>query len=122
MAPAIVPRRDPGAIRIFFFLLPIRLDQTAYCANNFVDDGRNTVQHIAVNLAYAEPCPDQNPGTALFICWTVFARSARGSQGKAGYPQISQKDADFGNSNLRNRRNLRISFAFGAPHRLRTVK
>jgi hypothetical protein len=43
----------------FFFFLPFHLDQAAYGANNFVDDERNTVQHIAVNLAYAEPCPDQ---------------------------------------------------------------
>jgi hypothetical protein len=44
------------------FLLPALktdLERAAYRADNGANDERNTVQHIAVNLAYAEPCPDQ---------------------------------------------------------------
>jgi hypothetical protein len=71
-----------------------RLERIAY---NRANERQNTVQPQAVNLAYAEPCPDQRSRHGSFYLPAVLARNARRWQEKAGYPQISH---------------LRISFAF----------
>jgi hypothetical protein len=44
----------------------LHIDLGAIFAHNRPSDRRNTVQQLAVNLAYAEPCHDE--GTALFVC------------------------------------------------------
>jgi hypothetical protein len=70
-----------------------RLDRIAY---NRANERQNTVQPQAVNLAYAEPCPDQRSRHGSFYLPAVLARNARRWQEKAGYPQISQRTQIFG--------------------------
>jgi hypothetical protein len=63
-----------------------RLEHIEYDAAN---ERQNTVQPRAVNLAYAEPCPDEKSRRGSFHFGAVCARSARRWQAKGYYPQIS---------------------------------
>jgi hypothetical protein len=49
-------------------------------------ENENTVQPRAVNLAYAEPCPDEKSRRGSFHFGAVCARSARRWQGRGGSP------------------------------------
>jgi hypothetical protein len=66
------------------------LNDSRICAHNEARRERNTVQPQAVNLAYAEPCPDEKSRHGSFYLRAVFARNARRWQGRAGHPQISR--------------------------------
>src|ERR1700722_10058782 len=91
-----------------------RLERIAY---NRANERQNTVQLQAVNLAYAEPCPDQRFRHGSFYLRRVRSDCAT-LGGKRRLSADFADDADFFNLNRRNWRNLRISLALCAPQEM----
>jgi hypothetical protein len=91
-----------------------RLERTAY---NRANERQNTVQPQAVNLAYAEPCPDERSRHGSFYLRRVRSECAPLARKRRLSADFAD-DADFLNLNRRNRRNLRITFALCASREM----
>ena len=94
------------------------LNESRICAHNQARRERNTVQPQAVNLAYAEPCPDERSRHGFFLFAGRVRSECATLAGKSRLSADFADDADFRISNLRNRRHLRISLALCASQEM----